>query len=198
MSFLMLCLSWQARAYGELDSLEQQEEQAVIPYFSYTIQAIETGERTIIERGFSAGITLYDKLNLGVFSNWNTTEMTLEKLGLPRELTMKYIHGGVLTSYQHRLSRKLSFTVGTRVGQGSVRVLNAGDQMDVSKRTVVIMHPDVSIEFSPARRASIGLNIGYRLMTDMKMQEIVKGDLTGLAYGLQMKFRLIKSKRNPF
>ena len=31
-------------------------------------------------------------------------------------------------------------------------------------------------------------------MTDQKMQEIVKGDLTGLSYGLSLKFELFKKK----
>ncbi len=180
-------------ASSRFDSLDNSSSNRIVPFISLGIENILTNDRTIIQKGISAGITINEKINLGVFSNWNVNDLSFERIGLP-ELSMKYIQGGVLTSFDHRISRLFSINVGARVGQGSARLLNQNNDMHVFKQRVVIMHPDLGLEMSPFDFVKIKLNFGYRLMTDLKVQEILKGDLTGLSYGLNLKFDLFKKK----
>lgn len=180
-------------AVDRFDSLGNSTANRISPYVSLGMENILANGRTIIQKEVIAGITINEKINLGVFTSWNVNHLSFEMIGLP-ELQMKYIQGGVLTSFDQRISRLFSLNVGARVGQGSARLLGRGADMGVLKQRVVIIHPDVGLEMSPFDFVKVKLNFGYRLMTDQKMQEIVKGDLTGLSYGLSLKFDLFKKK----
>lgn len=189
---LLLGFCFTALASQELDTLEQKPASRIVPYIQFMLEGVGVDDRTIIQKGFSAGITINEKLNLGIYSNWHSDDLNFRKIGLP-ELRMKYMHGGVHTSYNHSISRLLSLNVSTRVGQGSVRLLQNSGEFGIMKQRVVIMHPDVGLEIAASQRTKVQLNVGYRLMTDLKMQEIVKGDLTGFSYGVNIKFDLFKS-----
>lgn len=186
-------LSTSAVASTRFDSLKNFTVNRIVPYISLGMENILTGDRTIIQKDISAGVTINEKINIGVFTSWNVNDLSFEMIGLPK-LRMKYMQGGVLTSFDQRISRLFSLNVGAKVGQGSARILDYGNDMGVLKQRVVIIHPDVGLEMSPFGFVKIKLNFGYRLMTDQKMQEIIKGGLTGLSYGLSLKIDLFRKK----
>lgn len=183
--------STSAVASMRFDSLENSTINRIVPYVSLGMENVLTGDRTIIQKEISAGVTINEKINLGVFTSWNVNHLSFEMIGLP-ELRMKYMQGGVLTSFDQRISRLFSLNVGAKFGQASARILGYGNDMGVLKQRVVIIHPDVGLEMSPFHFVKVKLNFGYRLMTDQKMQEVVKGDLTGFSYGLSLKIDLFK------
>lgn len=189
--FIIWVLSTSAVASTRFDSLNNSTINRIVPYISLGMENVLTSDRTIIQKEISAGITINEKINLGVFTGWNVNDLSFEMIGLP-ELRMKYMQGGVLTSFDQRISRLFSLNVGAKFGQGSARILGYGNDMGVLKQRVVIIHPDVGLEMSPFHFVKVKLNFGYRLMTDQKMQEIVKGDLTGFSYGLSLKIDLFK------
>ncbi|MEQ6121183.1 hypothetical protein [Reichenbachiella sp. MALMAid0571] len=192
LSILSFCIYFSVFANSELDSLEQKPTNTIIPFVSLMVEQIHGENRTIVQKGFSAGITINNRVNLGVFSAWSTDDFSFEKTGLLRQFKMKYIHGGVLTSYNLRISKSSTLNLGTRVGQGSVRLLNTNSETGIVKQSVYIMHPDVGFEISPFSQVKLKFNVGYRLMSDLKLQELVKGDLAGFSYGMSVKIDLFK------
>tara|TARA_R110000868_G_scaffold380273_1_gene646267 strand:- start:1198 stop:1752 length:555 start_codon:yes stop_codon:yes gene_type:complete len=179
-------------ANTELDSLEHNQTNTIVPFVSLSVEQINGDNRTIIEKGFSAGITINNRVNLGVFSAWNSDDLSFESIGLPRQFKMKYIHGGVLTSYNHRISKSSTLNFGTRVGQGSVRLFNTNGEMGIVKQSVYIMHPDIGFEINPFNQIKVKFNVGYRMMSDLKLQGLVQGELAGFSYGVTVKIDLFK------
>ncbi|MFY0652675.1 MAG: hypothetical protein JXQ96_11605 [Cyclobacteriaceae bacterium] len=191
---ILLCFSsGPILAELDLDSIRNSKKVRAVPFVGFGTEMVQMADRTILQKGFIAGITINEKVNLGVFSNWNCDALTFEKFGLP-DLRMKYIQGGVLTSYDQRISKLLSLNIGTRVGQASARLQSAGDRFDIIKQRVVVMHPDIGLEVSPFDFAKIKFNIGYRLMTDLKITEVLQTESSGLSYGLNVKFDIFRKK----
>lgn len=189
---LSFCFCLSVFANPELDSLENNQTNMVVPFVSLMVEQINGNNRTIVQKGFSAGITINNRVNLGVFSAWNSDDLSFESIGLPRQFKMKYIHGGVLTSYNHRISKTATLNFGTRVGQGSVRLFNTDGEMSIVKQSVYIMHPDIGFEINPFSQIKIKFKVGYRMMSDLKLQGLVKGELAGFSYGMSVKIDLFK------
>ena len=197
LTLLFIGLSCPLMAYAEKDSLRKVSFNRLTPFVSFGVESLDTRNGTILQKTISAGVTINHKLNFALYSSWYNAvyeeDFNFKKFGLP-EVKMRYMQGGVLTSYDHRISRLFSLNLGAKVGQGSARIIDRNNELTITKQRVVIMHPDIGLEVAPFDFVRVKLNVGYQLMTDAKMQELLQGEATGLSYGVNLRFDLFRRK----
>lgn len=112
----------------------------------------------------------------------------------PKGETLYYEMGyaGLVFEYVNNSRRLVHYTVSTLIGAGGLGYkykISEGDwPFNYADDAFFIIEPDLNVELNVSKHFRVGLGVGYRLLSGLRMEGIANEDLSGAYANLIFKF----------
>jgi hypothetical protein len=113
----------------------------------------------------------------------NNVSQTLDN----QTFNLHFEHGGFWLGYMFPNSKKITFSVSSKIGWGEVGFLRE-NQLNFIKRNTFVLTPELNAEIKISRFFRVGVGVMYRLTDKLESPLLKNSNLNGLGGNLTLRF----------
>ncbi len=134
---------------------------------------------------YGAGIQ-YKSVFLGFEINEYIGE-TEETLIFPNTFSIGYRYGAIYFGTRLVNGKFFDLIAKFHCGIGDVTWIRTADAKPFIRDEFILVHPEISLAYSPVRNIAILINTGYKQMNDLKLSNLSTKDFNGLTFGIGLR-----------